>query len=404
MPIADVIVSFVGLATGDMTDSISLREARRIALAAQGFGRSRPASVGKAHLRRTTERLGLHQIDSVNVLARAHYMPAYSRLGDYDPGWLDQAAWGKARDRRLSEYWAHEASLLPMDFHPLLRWRMARADRGEAGWKGLRLFAGERRIEAEALLARFRSDGALAASDFEGSCNRSGWWEWGEAKQMLEWLFWAGHITTATRRGSFERVYDLTERVIPPDILAIPTPEPRDAQRALIERSARALGIATAGDLRDYFRLKPDEARDAIQDLKDEGTLIPVLVDGISQAVFLHRDAQAPRRIAARALLSPFDPLIWERSRTEKLFDFHYRIGIYTPAHKRSHGYYDLAFLLGDRIVARTDLKSDRKMGRLLVQSVHLELGAPAETHEELAAELRFLAQWLKLESALPET
>ena len=404
MPIADVIVSFVGLATGDMTNSISLREARRIALAAQGFGRSRPASVGKAHLRRTTERLGLHQIDSVNVLARAHYMPAYSRLGDYDPGWLDQAAWGKARDRRLFEYWAHEASLLPMDSHPLLRWRMARADRGEAGWKGLRLFAGQRRIEAEALLARFRSDGPLAASDFEGSCNRSGWWEWGEAKQMLEWLFWAGHITTATRRGSFERVYDLTERVIPPDILAIPTPEPRDAQRALIERSARALGIATAGDLRDYFRLKPDEARDAIQDLKDEGTLIPVLVDGISQAVFLHRDAQAPRRIAARALLSPFDPLIWERSRTEKLFDFHYRIGIYTPAHKRSHGYYDLAFLLGDRIVARTDLKADRKTGRLLVQSVHLELGAPAETHEELTAELRFLAQWLKLEPVLPET
>ncbi|AJR25322.1 MULTISPECIES: winged helix-turn-helix domain-containing protein [Sphingobium] len=386
-----------------MTNSISLREARRIALAAQGFGRSRPTNVGKAHLRRTTERLGLHQIDSVNVLARAHYMPAYSRLGGYDPGWLDQAAWGKARDRRLFEYWAHEASLLPMDYHPLLRWRMTRADRGETGWKGLRLFAGERRIEAEALLARFWSDGPLAASDFEGSRNRSGWWEWGEAKQMLEWLFWAGHITTATRRGSFERVYDLTERVIPPDILGIPTPEPRDAQRALIERSARALGIATAGDLRDYFRLKPDEARDAIQDLKDEGTLIPVLVDGISQAVFLHRDAQAPRRIAARALLSPFDPLIWERSRTEKLFDFHYRIGIYTPAHKRSHGYYDLAFLLGDRIVARTDLKADRKTGRLLVQSVHLELGAPAETHEELAAELRFLAQWLKLEPVLPE-
>jgi len=385
-----------------MTDSISLREARRIALAAQGFGKSRPASVSKAHVRGTTARLGLHQIDSVNVLARAHYMPAYSRLGDYNRNWLDQAAWGKARDRQLFEYWAHEASLLPMDYHRLLRWRMARADRGEAGWKGLRAFAGERRGEAETLLARLRSDGPLAASDFEGSRNRSGWWEWGEAKQMLEWLFWAGHITTATRRGSFERVYDLTERVIPPDILAIPTPDPRDAQRALIEQSARALGIATAADLRDYFRLKPDEARDAIQDLQDEGALIPVTVEGMSQVMFLHRDAQAPRRMTARALLSPFDPLIWERSRTEKLFDFHYRIGIYTPAPKRSHGYYDLPFLLGDRIVARTDLKADRKSGRLLVQSVHMESRAPADTHEQLAAELGLLAQWLKLELVAP--
>src|SRR4249919_996451 len=233
-------------------EGISLKLARRIALAAQGFGTPRPAAVNAGHLRRTIDRLSLHQIDSVNVLVRAHYLPAFSRLGGYDRGLLDRAAWGIRSKRTMFEYWAHEASLLPLDLYPPLRWRMAAAERGEIGWKSLRAFAAERRKEADAVLDRIRAEGPLAASDFEQGKSTGGWWGWGETKATLEWLFWAGLITTATRRASFERVYDLPERVIPPAFLALPTPEPAVAKRALVERAARTLGVATATDLRDY--------------------------------------------------------------------------------------------------------------------------------------------------------
>ncbi|MGV3478783.1 MAG: winged helix-turn-helix domain-containing protein [Sphingobium sp.] len=380
-----------------MTERITLDQARRIALFAQGFGRPPPAKVDQGHLRRTIERLGLHQIDSVNVVTRAHYLPAFSRLGDYDRGLLDRAAWGPKRERRMFEYWAHEASLLPLEFHPLLRWRMARADRGGSGWSALRAYATERRGEAQAVLDRIRSDGPVAISDFEHGRSRSGWWEWGDSKRVLEWLFWAGHITTATRRGSFERVYDLTERVIPPTILALPTPDEADAQRALTERAARALGIASESELRDYFRLKPDEARPAIAALVEEGLLLPVRVEGWAKSVFVHRDAYWPRRIAGTALLAPFDPLIWERARTERLFGFHYRIGIYTPAEKRTHGYYDLPFLLDGRLVGRVDVKADRQRGRLIVQKIGLEPGAPDDAGDALSNELQRMATWLGL-------
>lgn len=378
-------------------ETLSLAAARRIALAAQGFGLPRPAAVGRGQLRRTVERLQLHQIDSVNVLARAHYLPAFSRLGPYDRALLDGAAWGRKSQRRLFEYWAHEASLLPLELHPLLRWRMARAERGEIGWGHLRPFAGEKRAEAEAILERIRAEGPLAASDFEHGRSRSGWWEWGETKQALEWLFWAGRITTATRRGSFERVYDLTERVIPQAILDLPTPAPAEAQRQLIARAARAHGIATAADLRDYFRLKPEEAHGAIEALVEAGELVPVHVQGWRQGAFLHVEARRPRRIAGQALLAPFDPLIWERGRTERLFGFRYRIEIYVPAEKRAHGYYVLPFLMDGALVARADLKSDRQAGVLRVQSVHLEPGAPPETRERLDAEFATLANWLGL-------
>ncbi|PNQ04025.1 cytoplasmic protein [Sphingobium sp. SA916] len=381
-----------------MAERISQSEARRIALQAQGFGTARPDMPGALHLRRTIERLGLHQIDSVNVVARAHYLPAFSRLGAYDRALLDRDAWGPRRGRRLFEYWAHEASLLPLALHPLLRWRMAKADRGEAGWNGLRAFAGERRPVAMAVLDRISAEGPLGASDFETSRSRPGWWEWGETKQALEWLFWAGHLTTATRRAAFERVYDLPERVLPASILDLPTPAPRDAQRALIALSARALGIASAAELRDYFRLKPEEANGAITDLVEEGVLRPVAVEGWRSPAFVHCDARIPRRIAAQALLAPFDPLIWERSRTERLFDFHYRIGIYTPAAKRTHGYYVLPFLLGNQLVGRADLKADRQQGRLIVHSVHLEPGAPTDSRDALTAELATMARWLGLE------
>jgi uncharacterized protein YcaQ len=381
-----------------MAERVSLAQARRIALAAQGFGRERPSRPGPLHLRRTVARLGLHQIDSVNVLARAHYLPAFSRLGPYDRGLIDRDAWGPGRERRLFEYWAHEASLLPLDMHPLLRWRMASAERGEIGWGSLKAYAGERRAEADSVLERIRGEGPLAASDFEEGKGRRGWWEWGDTKRALEWLFWAGLITTATRRRSFERVYDLTERVIPASVLALPTPSEADSKRALIAKAAEALGIATEIELRDYFRLKPDSARRAVAELVEEGVLIHAQVEGSPRPAYLHRDARRPRRIRGQALLAPFDPLVWERGRTERLFGFRYRIEIYTPAEKRVHGYYVLPFLLDETLAARVDLKADRQRSRLLVQRVTLEPGAPAETGERLAAELDLMAGWLGLE------
>jgi uncharacterized protein YcaQ len=381
-----------------VTERVSLGQARRIALAAQGFGRPRPDAVAPRDLRRTVARLGLHQIDSVNVLVRAHYLPAFSRLGPFDRGLIDRAAWGPKRERRLFEYWAHEASLLPVEMHPLLRWRMASAERGEIGWGSLKAFARERRGEAEAILSRIREEGPLAASDFEEGKGRSGWWEWGDTKRALEWLFWAGLITTATRRASFERVYDLSERVIPAAILALPTPPEADSKRALVAKAAEALGIATETELRDYFRLKPDAARSAVTELEEEGVLRPVAVEGWTRPAFLHREARRPRFIRGQALLAPFDPLVWERGRTERLFGFRYRIEIYTPAEKRIHGYYVLPFLLDEALVARVDLKADRQRSRLLVKAVTLEPGAPAETGERLAAELELMARWLGLE------
>ena len=238
----------------------------------------------------------------------------------------------------------------------------------------------------------------MAASDFEHGKSRSGWWEWGDTKTALEYLFWAGRITTATRRGSFERVYDLTERVIPKAILALPTPSPADAHKALVEIAARAMGVATMADLRDYFRLDLDANRRAVESLVEEGRLLPVSVESWRQPAFLHPEARHPRRIAGQALLVPFDPLIWERARTERLFGFRYRIEIYTPAHKRQHGYYVLPFLMDGALVARVDLKSDRQAGRLLVQKVTFEDKARAETRERLATELDLMAGWLGLE------
>ncbi|WP_419826458.1 winged helix-turn-helix domain-containing protein [Sphingomonas sp.] len=375
-------------------ERISPSLARRIALAAQGFGAKRPAVARPAQLLRTLDRLQLHQIDSVNVLARAHYLPAFSRLGAYDRADLDRLAWGPRRQRRLFEYWAHEASLLPFALHPLLRWRMAQADRGEAGWNRMRVYATERREEAMALLDRIRIEGPLAAADFESHKGQSGWWEWSDTKRSLEWLFWAGHITTATRRGSFERVYDLTERVIPAHVLAQPTPTDADAHCALIERAAAAHGVATSGDLRDYFRQSPEQAAGAIKTLAEQGVLIPVDVPGWRQA-WLHRDARRPRRIDAQALLAPFDPLIWARDRTERLFGFRYRIEIYVPAEQRRHGYYVLPFLLGDQLVARVDLKADRQARRLLVQATHVEPDTPGHVHEALRTELATMEDWL---------
>ncbi|MFL6861782.1 MAG: winged helix-turn-helix domain-containing protein [Allosphingosinicella sp.] len=379
---------------GKPTETLSLAEARRIALAAQGLAGARPSGpVSPRRLLALADRLNLFQIDSVNVVARAHYLPAFARLGGYDRALLDRAAWG--RPRRLFEYWGHAASLLPLDLHPLLRWRMAQAEQGGQGYGSLRAYAGERRHEAEALLARIAAEGPLAASDFEKGSG--GWWEWSGAKRALEWLFWTGRITTATRRAGFERVYDLTERVLPAATLAAPTPAPEEAKRALLLRSARALGIATARDLADYFRLSMREAAPRLAELVEDGALRPVRVEGWREPALLDPLARRPRRVSGRALLAPFDPLIWERARAERLFGLRYRIEIYTPAARRVHGYYVLPFLLGDRIAARVDLKADRQANALLVQAAHSE-GRHGHAAEPLAAELRLMAEWLGLD------
>jgi len=346
-------------------------------------------------IRRTIAKLGLLQIDSVNILVRAHYMPLFSRLGGYDRTLLDRLM--SERPKRFFEYWGHEASLLPIDCQPLLRWRMARARSGRGIWRQLEPFAGERRSEAEALLARIASDGPLAASDLLGSPAKKGMWVWSDGKHALEWLFWAGLVVAVHRRGSFERVYDLPERVLPRAVLDRPTPSGTDARRQLLARSARALGVATAGDLRDYYRLPAADVAVPLAQLVEEGTIEPVRVRGWTQQAYLHRDARAGQKIEGPALLSPFDPLIWHRDRTERLFGFRYRLEIYTPAAKREHGYYVLPFLLDGALVARVDLKADRRGGVLLVQCASLEPGAPRHAAEALRAELTRLGAWLGL-------
>jgi len=379
---------------------LSADAARRIALAASGFGIGRPESVHAGQMQRCIDRLGLLQIDSVNVLVRAHYMPLFSRLGAYDRALLDRVAWGRKSQRRLFEFWAHEASLLPLVSQPLLRWRMRQA-REETGGKGkLRTFRRERKKFIDEVLREITDKGPLAASELEnGGPGRGAWWGWSDGKLAVEWLFYAGIVTTATRRGTFERVYDLTERVLPPAIQALPTPSEEEAQRELLRLSARALGVATEFDLRDYYRLGVADTKARLAELVEAGDLLPVAVEGWDRPAYLDPAAKIPRKIDARALLAPFDPLVWERDRTERIFDFFYRIEIYTPLNKRIYGYYVLPFLLGDRIVGRVDLKADRANGALLAHAVHVEKGVDRRKIEgPLREELRLMADWLGLE------
>lgn len=382
-----------------MTVHLSLREARRIALAAQGFGRQRREGLkARRHIDDVVGQIGLLQIDSVNVLARAHYLPIFSRIGSYEPLLLDKAAWDRRR-RSLFEYWGHEASFLPLALQPLLRWRMARAARGEGIYRSLAHLARERPDFIEAVYREIEQRGPCGAGELEMAARgTTGWWGWSDAKVAVEYLFWAGRVTTSTRRG-FERLYDLPERVFAPEILNQPTPSEEEAHRALLRIAARASGIATESDLRDYFRLDAKDSKARIPELVEEGTLIPVQIEGWQQTAYLDPEAASPRRIQARSLLSPFDPLIWERDRTERLFDFRYRLEIYTPAAKRQHGYYVLPFLLGERLVGRVDLKADRQNRRLLVAAAHHEPWAkPGEVAAALAEELSVMAGWLGLE------
>ena len=377
--------------------SLSAAEARRLALGAQGFARSRPAAEPDGWaLRRVLADVGLFQIDSVNVLVRAHYLPLFSRLGPYRPELLDRAS--ARAPRRLFEYWGHEASLLPVAMHPLLRWRMERA--ADDAWGGMRRIQRERPELVREVLEQVRDRGPVAASELaEERPRRSGpWWDWSDVKRALEWLFWSGQVTSARRRR-FERLYDLPERVLPAAVLAAPTPAVEDAQRELVRIASRALGVAAAPDLRDYFRLPAAEAKARIEELVEAGELIEVAVEGWGRtAGYLDPRAPIPRRIDAAALIGPFDSLLWERGRLRRLFGFDYRLEIYVPAPQRRHGYYVLPFLLGERLVVRVDLKADRQAGVLQVRATHLEPDAPPHTREALAAELDLLRTWLDLE------
>ena len=375
-------------------ERLSAPEARRLALASQGFAEPRPdGEPGGWDLRRVLKRVGLLQIDSVNVLERAHYLPAFSRLGTYSHEALDRLS--QRAPRRLFEYWGHEASLIPVEYQPLLRWRMERA--AHDAWGGMRKVASERPELVAEVLAQVRDRGPVAASELTAERpRRSGpWWDWSDSKRALEWLFWSGRVTAARRRR-FERLYDLPERVLPAKVLAAPTPAPDEAQRELLRIAARSLGVAAERDLRDYFRLSAAEAKPRLAELVEAGDLIEVEVEGWGRTRgYLWPGARIPRRVEATALLGPFDSLIWERSRVERIFGFAFRLEIYVPAPKRRHGYYVLPFLLGDRLVARVDLKADRAAGVLRLNALHLEPGAPAETTDALEAELRRLAGWL---------
>ena len=382
-------------------------QARRIALAAQGLDRPRPeTAVTMRQVQRVIDRLGLIQIDSVNVLARAHLMPFFSRLGSYDTGLIERAT-GRA-PRRLVEYWAHEASLMPPATRRLLGWRMERA--AKEAWRPVRAIAAEQPELVEAVYEEVMLRGPITAAELERALRHDlphmtdNWgWNWSQVKAALEFLFWAGRISSAGRTAQFERRYDLPDRVLPPSVRGLAMPTAPEAIRELVRIAARSHGIGTERCLRDYFRLGAREAGQAIAELLEEGELIPVEVveEGGRQPstqAYLHRDARIPRRASGRALLSPFDPLVWERRRIEWLFDFHYRIEIYTPAAKRVYGYYVLPFLLGDRLVARLDLKADRERGRLLVKAAHSEPACSPGTAVELASELALLAEWVGLE------
>jgi uncharacterized protein YcaQ len=373
----------------------SAPQARRIALAAQGFGRPARSAPGLADLRRLLARLGAIQIDSVNVLVRSQYLPAFSRLGAYDRALLDRLAHGKPR--RAFEYWGHEASILPLELFPLLRWRMERARRGEGMWKFVAGVGREKKALVKRVLETIAARGPLAASEIEEQKRSDGWWGWTDTKRAVEYLFWCGEIAAVRRSSSFERVYDLTERAIPPEILRRSVDD-EEAWRQLVVRAASSFGIATEIDLRDYFRLPVAAAKRAAGQLVESGELIPAAVEGWKQPAYLHRDARKPRRIEGSALLSPFDSLVWNRPRTHRLFDFHYRIEIYTPARKRVHGYYVLPYLLNEDLAARVDLKADRAGSCLLVHAVHYE---PKANHRAvltaLRGDLRRMASWLGL-------
>jgi uncharacterized protein len=351
------------------------------------------------HLRRVLDHVGLIQIDSVNVLARSQELPLFARLGDHPRRLIPDAA----EAGELFEYWGHEASHIPIDQYPLYRWKMDHARAG-AMWSGLRnLVASKPQLITETM-AHIRAVGPVVASDLSTRTGPKGaWWDWDDAKAALEYLFWVGDLTARRRPTDFARIYDLPERVIPAIHLDAPVPTEADARKALLVRAARALGVATLKDLADYHRQRVPAVKHLLHELVEDAQLIPVRVEGWRSPAYLHPLVRRPKAIHARALLSPFDSLVWHRDRNERMFDFHYRIEIYTPQAQRRFGYYVLPFLLDERIVARVDLKADRANGCLLVPGAFSEAHVAddrrdmARVADCLADEVMLMAQWLGL-------
>jgi uncharacterized protein YcaQ len=382
------------------TTSLSKAQGRRIALVAQGFRDPRHTTPTMRTFSRTLTRTGVLQVDSVNVLQRAHYMPLFSRMGPYDTDMLKRAS--EKKPRRMVEYWSHVQAFMPVDLWPVMQHRMA-SFRESPRWGGwLKTNPGL----VDKVLDQVRDEGPSTARDLDdgGPRKKVDWgWNWSETRKALDYLYVVGDLAIAGRNGQFEPIYDVPERVLPAAVLDAPVPHEFEAIKELIRRAARSHGVATVRCLGDYYRLQLQKgagtkaAQLAVDELVEEGELLPVTIEGWKRPAWLHRDAELPRKVDARALLSPFDPVVWERERTEHIFDFHYRIEIYVPEPKRQYGYYVLPFLLGDEIVGRVDLKADRKAGLLLVKSAWSEPGAPPETAHELAAELRQLASWLGL-------
>lgn len=372
---------------------LSLAQARRIALGAQGFAEPRPSGrIDRRHLRRVFDRMGLVQIDSVNVLVRSQELPLFARLGPHPRTLLPDAA----DDGELFEYGVHEASHVPSAHHHLHRWRM----QGPHRWGHVRELDERRPGYIEQVRRFVEEHGPLASGDLaERQGPKGAWWDWDDGKVALEHLFHTGVVTARRRRSDFARLYDLTERVLPAEVLARPDVPEREARKELLVLAARHHGVGTLDDLADYHRQKPTPSRPLVDELVEEGRLVPAIVEGWDRPAYLDPCARRPRRIAARALLSPFDPVVWYRPRALRLFDFHYRIEIYVPAAKRRYGYYVLPFLLGDRIVARVDLKADRQRRVLMVQSAWGEPGIDdAAVAAELHAELTSMARWLDLD------
>lgn len=376
---------------------VSLASARRIALAAQGFATPRPSGrVDRRHLRKVLDHIGLIQIDSVNVLVRSQELPLFSRLGDHPRTLIPEAT----AAGELFEYWCHEASHLPSSMHRLVRWRMEDARNG-AMWPGLQKFAKSKPQFVQEVRDRVYNDGPLVAGDVKTRTGPKGsWWDWDDGKAALEYLFWTGEITAQRRTNDFARMYFAPHHVLPAEVLKAKTPTEREARSELLLLAAKSLGIATASDLLDYHRQKPGDAKPVLAELVKRGALEQVRVEGWRDIAYMLPGAAKPRSMNTRALVSPFDSLVWCRPRIERLWDFHYRIEIYTPQAKRVYGYYVLPFVLGDRIVARVDLKADRQAGVLLVPGAYSEENVDLKhVVSELAAELKLMAQWLGLDA-----
>jgi uncharacterized protein YcaQ len=379
-------------------DSLSIADARALAVAAQGFDTARPKTKAtQRHVDALISRLGVIQIDSVNVLVRSQELPLFSRLGNHNRNAIPKAT----EQQKLFEYWGHEAAHLPVEIHPLFRWKMEAARLGKAKHWGLTSFYDDNKAFVKRMLKHVDKNGPTTSRELSTRTEKKGtWWDWDEAKVALEYLFLTGQLMSRGRGTDFARIYDTPERVLTPKILNAPTPSEHDARKQLLVRSAIAQGVATASDLADYYRQKPVAIKPLIAELVEEGELHAVVVDGWTEKAFMHRSAKPPKQLHATALLSPFDSLVWCRPRNERLFNFHYRIEIYTPKEKRKFGYYVLPFLMNGQMVGRVDLKADRANSKLLVHSVHTEKGVKRSTiNDALNNELRTMASWLGLSS-----